>query len=163
MFRTISSRMSPITRALPESVILLLARFALAAVFWLSGQTKIEGFALNPFASVYEWGWPNLKESTVFLFQYEYALPWIDPTWAAYLATAAEHLLPILLLTGLLTRVAAFGILCMTLVIQLFVYPNAYAVHATWGALALLLMRQGGGRLSLDHWLCHAAPTKNAA
>lgn len=139
-------------KRIPESLVLLLARFALAAVFWLSGQTKVEGFALNPFAGLYELGWPTLKDSTFFLFEYEYALPWIDPTWAAYLATTAEHLLPILLLTGLATRLSAFGILCMTLVIQIFVYPNAYALHVTWAALALLLMCQGAGAVSIDHW-----------
>ena len=152
MLDALKTRAGQACHALPESLILLVARFALAAVFWLSGQTKIEGFALNPFAGVYELGWPTLKDSTVFLFEYEYALPLIDPTWAAYLATVAEHLLPILLLTGLATRLGAFGILCMTIVIQLFVYPNAYALHATWIALALLLIRQGAGYVSLDHW-----------
>lgn len=137
--------------ALPESLMLFLARFALAATFWLSGQTKIEGFAFNPFAGLFEWGWPSLKDSTLFLFEYEYALPLISPTLAAYMATIAEHLLPIMLLLGILTRCGALGILGMTLVIQIFVYPSAYALHATWAALALLLMKQGGGRWSLDH------------
>lgn len=139
--------------AIPESLILLLARFALAAVFWMSGQTKIEGFALNPFSGTYEFGWPSIKESTFFLFDYEYALPLIPANIAAYMATTAEHILPILLLTGLLTRLSAFGILMMTLVIQLFVYPSAYATHATWGALALLLMYRGGGAVSIDQQL----------
>ncbi|WP_417551719.1 DoxX family protein [Marinomonas fungiae] len=136
--------------AIPESLVLFLARFALAAVFWLSGQTKIEGFAFNPFAGHFEFGWPSLKESTFYLFEYEYALPIIPPELAAYMATAAEHVLPILLLFGILTRLSALGIFMMTLVIEIFVYPEAYALHATWAALALLIMRQGPGSISMD-------------
>ncbi|MEC8482181.1 MAG: DoxX family protein [Pseudomonadota bacterium] len=140
-------------RTLPEALILLLTRFALATVFWLSGQTKIEGFAFNPLAGQFEFGLPTIKESTFFLFEYEYALPLIPANLAAYLATAAEHVLPILLILGLFTRLGAAGILAMTLVIQLFVYPSAYALHASWAAMALLLMKQGAGRVSLDNLL----------
>ncbi|MBJ7551066.1 DoxX family protein [Marinomonas ostreistagni] len=140
-------------RTIPETLILLLARFALATVFWLSGQTKIEGFAFNPLAGQFEFGLPTIKESTFFLFEYEYALPLIPANLAAYLATAAEHVLPILLVLGLFTRLGAAGILAMTLVIQLFVYPSAYALHTSWAAMALLLMKQGAGRVSLDNLL----------
>ena len=140
-------------RTLPEALILLLTRFALATVFWLSGQTKIEGFAFNPLAGQFEFGLPTIKESTFFLFEYEYALPLIPANLAAYLATAAEHVLPILLILGLFTRLGAIGILAMTLVIQIFVYPSAYALHASWAAMALLLMKQGAGRVSLDNLL----------
>lgn len=140
-------------RTLPEALILLLTRFALATVFWLSGQTKIEGFAFNPVAGQFEFGLPNIKEATFFLFEYEYALPLIPANLAAYLATAAEHVLPILLILGLFTRLGAVGILAMTLVIQIFVYPSAYALHASWAAMALLLMKQGAGRVSLDNLL----------
>ena len=140
-------------RTLPEALILLLTRFALATVFWLSGQTKIEGFAFNPVAGQFEFGLPTIKESTFFLFEYEYALPLIPANLAAYLATAAEHVLPILLILGLFTRLGAAGILAMTLVIQIFVYPSAYALHASWAAMALLLMKQGAGRVSLDNLL----------
>ncbi|MCC4274075.1 DoxX family protein [Marinomonas communis] len=140
-------------RTLPEALILLLTRFALATVFWLSGQTKIEDFAFNPLAGQFEFGLPTIKESTFFLFEYEYALPLIPANLAAYLATAAEHVLPILLILGLFTRLGAAGILAMTLVIQIFVYPSAYALHASWAAMALLLMKQGAGRVSLDNLL----------
>lgn len=137
-------------RNIPASLVLFLARFALAAVFWLSGQTKVEGFALNPFAGQFELGWPSLKDSTIYLFEYEYDLPFIPAELAAYAATFAEHLLPIMLLLGVFTRLGAFGVLLMTLVIQIFVYPEAYALHATWAALALLIMRSGAGKISLD-------------
>lgn len=138
-------------KKLPESVILFIARFAIAAVFWKSGQTKIEGFSLDIIAMKMQLGWPQITDSTYFLFEHEYALPLLPVTVAALLAVLAEHILPILIFAGLLTRLAALGLAGMTLVIQLFVYPDAYPTHATWLAIALLLMYRGGGRLSFDH------------
>jgi len=41
----------------------------------------------------------------------------------------------------------------MTLVIQVFVYPGAYATHGTWAALLLYLMARGPGVFSIDHLL----------
>tara|TARA_R110000744_G_scaffold100012_7_gene192875 strand:+ start:512 stop:982 length:471 start_codon:yes stop_codon:yes gene_type:complete len=153
MLSFINKKSEAIFRKIPESVILLVARFAIAAVFWRSGQTKIEGFSLDLIAMKVELGLPRLAESTGFLFEYEYDLPLIPPMVAAILATLAEHILPILILSGLFTRLAGFGIAMMTLVIQLFVYPDAYPTHATWLAIALLLMYRGAGVFSLDHWL----------
>jgi len=153
MLSFINNKTEAIFRKIPESVILLVARFAIAAVFWRSGQTKIEGFSLDLIAMKVELGLPRLAESTGFLFEYEYDLPLIPPMVAAILATLAEHILPILILSGLFTRLAGFGIAMMTLVIQLFVYPDAYPTHATWLAIALLLMYRGAGIFSLDHWL----------
>ncbi|WPC73691.1 DoxX family protein [Vibrio porteresiae] len=135
-----------------ETVVLLMSRLALASVFWLSGQTKVEGFALNILSGQWQLGIPHLKDTTLFLFEYEYALPIINATLAAYLATVAEHLLPIMLLLGVLTRWAALGIAIMTLTIQLFVYPSAYATHLTWLSLAGLLMWKGSGTFSIDHY-----------
>lgn len=138
---------------IPESLILFIARFSIAAVFWKSGQTKIEGFSLDLISMDMQLGWPQLKESTLFLFEYEYNLPLISAGIAAILATIAEHILPILILTGFFTRFAAFGLAGMTLVIQLFVYPDAYPTHGTWLAIALLLMYRGAGVFSLDRLL----------
>lgn len=135
-----------------ETVVLLMSRLALASVFWLSGQTKVEGFALNILSGQWQLGIPHLKDTTLFLFEYEYALPIINATLVAYLATVAEHLLPIMLLFGVMTRWAALGIAIMTLTIQLFVYPSAYATHLTWLSLAGLLMWKGSGTFSIDHY-----------
>jgi len=140
-------------KKIPESMILCIARFAIAAVFWKSGQTKIEGFSLDIIAMEAQLGWPHLKETTLFLFEHEYNLPLIPPMIAAIMATLAEHVLPILILMGFFTRFAAFGLASMTLVIQLFVYSDAYPTHATWLAIALLLMYRGAGVVSLDHVL----------
>ncbi|MCB5162129.1 DoxX family protein [Marinomonas algarum] len=142
-----------IFKKIPESLILFIARFSIAAVFWKSGQTKIEGFSLDLIGMEAKLGWPQLKESTLFLFEYEYNLSVISAGLAALLATVAEHLLPILILTGFFTRFAAFGLASMTLVIQFLVYPDAYPTHGTWLAIALLLMYRGAGLFSLDHLL----------
>jgi putative oxidoreductase len=80
-------------------------------------------------------------------------LPFIPSEWVAHAAAYSEHLFPILLVFGLFTRFAAVSLLGMTAVIQLFVYPGAWATHLTWAGLALYLAAQGGGNLSLDRWL----------
>jgi len=138
---------------IPHSVIALLGRFSIAAVFWSSGQTKVEGFALNFVSGEFQPGWPRLSDSALALFREEYKLPFLSPEIAAPMAAAAEHLLPILLLVGLATRFSALGLLVMTLVIQLFVYPGAYATHGTWAAVLLYLVARGPGAFSLDHLL----------
>ncbi len=138
---------------IPHSFSALLARFSIAAVFWKSGQTKIEGFVLDIVDGRLELGWPRLSDSTIPLFAEEYSLPLIPPEWAAVMASVAEHVFPALILLGLATRFSALALLVMTVVIQVFVYPSAYAVHGVWAAVLLFLMAHGPGRLSLDHLL----------
>lgn len=135
----------------PESLIALIARFSIAATFWNSGQTKVEGFVLNIVSGEFALGWPRLSSSAVDLFRDEYRLPLLPAELAAVLATVGEHVLPLLVLLGLGTRLASFGLLVMTLVIQLLVYPGAYATHGVWAAVLLWLMVRGGGSFSLDH------------
>ncbi|PTY37752.1 hypothetical protein BGP77_14825 [Saccharospirillum sp. MSK14-1] len=138
---------------IPNDLIAVVGRFSIAGVFWLSGQTKIDGFAMNVISGDFQWGWPRLSDTAVFLFQEEYALPLLAPTTAAVLAAFAEHLLPVLVFIGLGTRYAATGLLAMTLVIQIFVYPGAYVTHGVWACVLLYLMAHGAGRLSVDYWL----------
>lgn len=127
-------------RALPESLLLLVARLGIASVFFLSGRTKVEGFL-------------SIKPSTYDLFASEYALPLVSPNVAAHLATYAEHLFPVLLVLGLFTRFSALGLLTMTTVIEVFVYPEAWPTHLTWAGLLLPLLARGGGAWSLDRLL----------
>lgn len=135
---------------IPHDAIALLARLSIAGVFWRSGQTKIEGFALDPLLGRFELGWPRLAPFTVDLFRDEYKVPILPPELAAIAASWAEHLFPILLVLGLGTRVAALGLLAMTAVIQLFVYPDAWPTHGTWAVCLLYLAARGPGRLALD-------------
>ncbi|MBV4459922.1 DoxX family protein [Pseudomonas sp. COR58] len=136
---------------IPHSLIAFIARFSIAAVFWKSGQTKVEGLAIDLVDGTFEPGWPHLADSTVPLFQSEYHVPLLSPELAAHLAAFAEHFFPVLILLGFATRFSALALLGMTLTIQLFVYPDAYPTHGTWAALLLYLMATGPGRLSVDH------------
>lgn len=138
---------------IPNTLIAFIARFSIAAVFWNSGQTKVQGLVINLVSGDFKLGWPTLSDSALALFQDEYRLPLIPPEFAAPMAATAEHVLPVLLLIGLATRFSALALLGMTLVIQLFVYPGAYATHGTWAAVLLYLMARGPGQLSVDHWL----------
>ena len=138
---------------IPHSPIALVARFSIAAVFWKSGQTKIEGLAIDIVDGKFSLGWPRLADSAVPLFRDEYKVPLLSPEIAAPLAAFAEHLLPALLLIGLATRFSALGLLGMTAVIQLFVYPAAYPTHGVWAAVLLYLVGMGPGAVSIDRWL----------
>jgi putative oxidoreductase len=148
-------RLVTVFNKIPHSLIAFLGRFSIAAVFWQSGQTKVEGFAIDLVHGVFDVGVPHLSESAVDLFRDEYALPLLPPELAATMAATAEHLLPIFLLIGLGTRYAALGLLGMTLVIEIFVYPNAYPVHGTWATILLYLIARGPGKLSIDHWIAN--------
>lgn len=138
---------------IPDSLIAFVARFSIAAVFWKSGQTKIEGLAIDLVNGEFRLGLPQLSDDALYLFREEYRLPLIPPEIAAPLAATAEHVFPLLLLLGLATRLSAAALLAMTLTIQLFVYPDAYPTHGTWAAVLLYLMAHGPGRVSLDHWI----------
>ena len=95
----------------------------------------------------------TVNESAFELFRYEYALPLVPPEAAVYAATYSEHLFPLLLILGLFTRFSATALLLMTLVIQIFVYPDAWPTHLSWAGLLLPLIAFGGGKISLDHML----------
>ena len=127
-------------QALSPSLLLLVQRLGIAAVFFQSGRTKVEGIFTIP-------------DTTIELFRSEYALPLLPPELAAYMAAGAEHLFPVLLVLGLFTRLSAIALLGMTLVIQTFVYPDAWPTHLSWAGLMLPLIALGGGRFSLDRLL----------
>lgn len=151
-------RLISLLERLPYSLVAVLGRFSIAAVFWKSGQTKIEGLAIDLVSGELQLGWPRLQDSAVFLFQEEYRVPLLPPEFAALLAAIAEHVFPILILVGLATRFSALALLGMTLVIQVFVYPDAYPTHGVWATVLLLLIAQGPGRLSVDHWIARRPP-----
>ncbi len=138
---------------IPHGLIALLARFSIAAVFWKSGQTKVQGFAIDLVDGRFELGVPRFADSTLDLFRDEYRLPFLPAEFAAALATLAEHVFPVLILIGLATRLSALSLLVMTVVIQIFVYPGAYPVHGVWAVSLLYLMAHGPGPLSVDRAL----------
>ena len=138
---------------IPDTLIAMIARFSIAGVFWKSGQTKIEGLAIDIVSGEFSLGVPRLSDSALFLFKEEYSLPLIAPELAALMAAFAEHLFPILLLLGLATRFSAMALLVMTLTIQIFVYPGAWPTHGVWAAVLLYLMAYGPGWCSMDHFI----------
>lgn len=151
--KTLLLRLIAALERLPHSAVALLARLSIGTVFWSSGQTKVQGLRLDPIGGEFALGWPRLSDSVVALFRDEYRLPLIPPELAAPAAATAEHLLPLLLVLGLGTRFAALGLLGMTLVIQCFVYPDAWPTHGTWAAVLLWLVQRGAGQVSVDAWL----------
>lgn len=130
------------SRLFRPSLLLLVQRLGVASVFFMSGRTKIE-----------DGSWITLSDGAFELFRTDYRLPFIAPVPAAYAATTAEHLFPILLVLGLFTRFSACGLLVMTSVIEIFVYPDAWPTHLSWAGLLLPLIAFGGGKLSLDRVL----------
>jgi putative oxidoreductase len=134
---SVIERLNGAMAAIPYGFVALITRISIAGVFWQSGQTKVEGF--------------HVTDGAVELFRSEYKLPLIDPVIGAHLAAFAEHFFPVLLVLGLATRLSALALLGMTLVIEIFVYPDAWPTHGTWAACFLLLMMRGAGPVSLDH------------
>lgn len=126
--------------AIPYWLIALMARVPVAAVFWNSGRTKVDG-----------WNIFQINESAALLFENEFQLPLLNPLFAAHITALAEHVFPVLLVLGLATRYSALALLIMTAVIQIFVYPDAWPTHGTWAACFLLLMARGPGEVSVDH------------
>ncbi len=118
---------------IPYWLIAVTARVALAQVFWSSAQTHLANW-----------------QTTLYMFANTYQVPLLPPGLAAYLAVTLEIVTPPLLLIGLATRFAALALFGMTLVIEVFVYPQAWPTHVQWAAMMLVLMANGGGLLSVD-------------
>jgi putative oxidoreductase len=133
---TLLSRWAQVRRRLneiPYAAIALIARLATFSVFFRSGSQKLA-----------DWS------STLALFQNEYRVPILPPHLAAYMAATLELACSTLILLGLVTRPAVVALLSMVLVIQVFVYPQAWPDHIQWLAFMFLLLARGPGKLSLD-------------
>lgn len=129
-----------LTNLINHTALALIDRFAIAATFFYSGRTKVDGFL-------------TVNDSAYALFRDEYKVPLIPPEIAAHMATYAEHLFPLLLVLGLFTRLSALALLGMTAVIQIFVYPDAWPTHLSWAGLLLYLVAHGAGKVSLDRMI----------
>jgi putative oxidoreductase len=120
----------------PYALLALPLRVAVATVFWNSGMVKLANW-----------------DTTLALFADEYQVPLLPPELAAAMAASIELTTPVLLVLGLLTRVAALVLLGMTAVIEAFVYPQAWPTHIQWAAMLLILLCRGPGELSIDQLL----------
>ena len=115
----------------------LAIRLYVAKVFFLSGLTKIQSW-----------------DSTLSLFENEYAVPLLPPELAAYLGTAAELCLPPLLALGIGTRAVALAAFVFNLVAATSypdISPAGIKDHILWGALLAVTFFHGPGKLSLDY------------
>ncbi|MGY3856087.1 DoxX family protein [Aeromonas intestinalis] len=118
--------------------VLLLARLWVALIFLRSGWLKLSAW-----------------DSTLYLFEFEYQVPLLPWQWAAYVGTATELLLPLLLVGGLFTRPVAFllfGFNIMAVVSYPTLWAGGFYDHQLWGWMLLTLVVWGGGPLSLDFW-----------
>jgi len=119
-----------------KPVALLAARLYVAWVFFASGLTKLR-----------DW------ESTLFLFEEEYAVPFLSPELAAYLGTGGELLLPVLLVLGLFSPIVAIGLSIFNVVAVISleeIAPAALSMHMVWGLLLAVIILWGPGRISSD-------------
>ncbi len=129
-----------LTGLISHDVLAVVARLSIATIFLQSGRTKVDGVL-------------HVTDSAVFLFSEEYKLPLLSPDAAAHMAVYAEHFFPLLLILGLFTRLSALALFGMTLVIQVFVYPDAWPTHLGWAGLLMYLVGRGPGLVSVDRLL----------
>jgi len=116
-----------------KPAVMLIVRVFIAYAFFKSGLLKIK-----------DW------DSTLFLFEYEYVLPFVPHKIAAVMGTMGELVLPVLLALGFGARIGAIGLFVMTLVIEIFIYPGTQE-HYYWMSILALLAMTGPGTLSVDH------------
>ncbi|HJR22566.1 MAG TPA: DoxX family protein [Dongiaceae bacterium] len=133
---------------IPYSAVALLARAAIATIFWRAANSKIGNFDL-----------------TIALFRDEYLrnLPFLPAAPMAYLATAIEFAMPALIVVGLMTRLATLPLIGMALFIQLFVYPTSWPDHLIWITLLVPLLARGPGAISIDALLARQFDRDGAA
>ena len=130
----------------PDWLLQLLARAAIAPTFFRSGQAKISRFSVN--------------DSTIFLFEHEFGMPF--PVLSAHLAALAENILPILLVVGLATRLSALALFVMTIVIQIVAPEGFWTFHILWFFVLLYVVAKGPGPISVDHLVGRAFRNRTA-
>ena len=145
-------RFRDLANMIPHSVLALLARASIAAIFWPAASTKVD----QNF---------QITDLTIALFQDEYLrnLSFLPAAPMAYLATAVEFSMPALILAGLATRLATLPLIGMAVFIQVFVYPMSWPDHLIWIALLGFLLARGPGAISLDALLARQFDRNGAA
>ena len=132
-------RLLRLVERVPLSLVQIMARLALANLFWKAAQSKLAS-------------WPV----TVQLFAFEYRVPLLPPELAATVGTGVELIGALCVFFGLMTRFAALGLLGLVATIQIFVYPGSWGEHLMWASLLTLLVVRGPGVVSLDHVIWRA-------
>ena len=124
-----------------QSIALLAARLYVAKIFFMSGLVKLR-----------DWS------ATLALFNDYYQVPVLPPALAAYMGTAGELAIPVLLVLGLAGRFAGAGLFIVNLMAALSLPPDdlspaGLAQHTLWGVLAVGIALWGSGRWSVDRLL----------
>ncbi len=149
---------------IPYALVALALRLIMARVFFLDGQTRIDG----PRFTLHLQDYVNLdflrgfdlsvvlplqiKAETFTAFMVQYPPMPVPPALAAYLVGYAEFILPVMLVIGFGTRFAALGLLILTAMISFFVMPQAlFTTHIFWAAILMVLVSRGPGQISIDH------------
>lgn len=140
---------------IPYALVALVLRLAMARVFFLDGQTRVEGPLVPVDVHGFDFSFVlplQVKAETYTSLLTGYLPVQVPPGLIAYLVSGAEFLLPIMLVLGLGTRIAAFGLLVIAAFMQLYVMPQAlWTTHVYWAAILLVLLSRGPGQLSIDH------------
>ena len=136
----------------------LAMRLVVGWAFYASGLTKIASSELLLNILGRDIRYPLSLEpsaSTLTLFEYEYSVPVLPPELAAQLGTAAEIILPILLIFGLFGRLSALGLFVFNIVAVLSYEAAqtgaAFYLHVLWGVMLLSLLAHGPGKISIDY------------
>lgn len=129
---------------IPDSLLSLGLRLAMAGTFWQSARTKVDG-----------WNILQPNENTLYLFEDLYHTDWLPTSdvFEAHAATLGEHVFAVMLLLGLGTRLGALGLLAMVVVIQSVNALSSWPTHLLWTSALLVILVRGPGVVSLDHWV----------
>ena len=142
---------------IPYAVVALALRLVIARVFFLDGQTRVDGMAIPVHLRGFDFSFIlplQVKAESYASLLTGYLPVQVPPGLVAYLVSGAEFLLPIMLVLGLGARFAALGLLAITAFLQLYVAPQAlWSLHVYWAAILLVLLSRGPGALSLDHFI----------
>lgn len=148
-------------------VSLLAARLTVAYPFLSSGLSKWSGFLKFDQSKyelfLYEFFCPDpVREGALLLcdattLMYPEGSIWVPLIEGlAVIAGVVEVILPLFIILGLLTRLAAVGLIALTLFIQLAVYPDlAHFLNPTiwWLCVLFIILTLGPGRMAIDKLL----------
>lgn len=137
----------------PYALVALVLRLVCARIFFLDGQSRVDGLFVplkwHDIATSFVLPL-QVKAEAIAAFLPNAGFP-LSPALAAYVVAGAEFLLPICLVLGFATRFAAFGLLIVTVLLQVFVMPQAlWSAHVYWASMLLVLLSLGAGSLSID-------------
>lgn len=120
----------------PHVILALMARLIMGSIFLKSGLLKFKD-------------WDN----AISLFENVFTDVPLPPVIGAYLSGYGEVIFGFCLIVGFASRFSALGILGMTLVIEIFVFPEEYILHGMWAVCCLYVIKYGPCVLSADYFV----------